>query len=199
MTDYPDFTVIARLKGEYDGDEKAVALDIDGALQALLYGTYEDESIKVLCDEDGNVKMNLYAQGLEELINRFKYGAPTMDYASTTMPILGWNTIYDIAGKGYIYELDIHLDGSLTHYLDEVSVTMDDELVDSQNFNTLNIYNAYVHDPKSLRLTTYDNIDFSYRVVGIHGFTFESSLLIKYKRSTADNPNVQRMLTYTLI
>lgn len=199
MTDYPDFTVIARLKGEYDGAEKSVVLDAEGALQALLYGTYDAANKKILVDEDGNVRMNLYAQDLDEMVNRFKYGAPTFSYASSGMPIQGWNTIYDITGKGYIYHFDAYLKGAASHYLDQIEVTMDGELFTSHNFNTLNIYNSFKDDSKALQLAIYNDVEFEYRVVGLQGYTFESSILIRYSRNPVNNPNVLRSLVYTLI
>ena len=199
MTDYPDFTVIARLKGEYDGLEKAVALDVEGALQALLYGTYDGANKKLLLDVDGNARMNLYAQDLDEIINRFKYGAPTYERVSDTLPILGWNTIFEISGKGYIYHFDCYLIAGASHYIDEIRVTLDGEEFFPYNFNALDVFNAGVGDTNILQLALYDNVHFRYRVIGIQGYTFETSIKIEYQRTVADNPDVVRTLVYTLI
>lgn len=199
MTDYPDFTVIARLKGEYAGLEKAVALDSEGALQALLYGTYAGANKKLAVDTDGNAQMNLYAQDLEEVINRFKYGAPTFSLGVSTLPILGQNTLYEIIGKGYIYHFEAALSGSATHATDEILVSLDGSIYTAYEFTRLNDHNSFKGDSKIIQLAVYNDIDYEYRVVGLQGYTFETSVNIIYKRNVVDNPSVRRLLTYTVI
>lgn len=199
MTDYPDFTVIARLKGEYAGLEKAVALDSEGALQALLYGTYSGGNKKILIDTDGNVRMNLYAQDLDEMVNRFKYGAPLASAAQLAVGASGYTTLYDISGKGYIYYIDINLDANVSHNTDKIKVTLDGTVFIEWVFNYLEAWNYSEIDDLYITLRQYDDIEFRYRVNLLRGFTFESSIKIEYYNSIADTPSPTRLMVYTLI
>lgn len=199
MADYPDFTVIARLKGEYAGAEKAVALDADGALQTLLYGTYSGANKKILTDIAGNVRMNLYAQDLDEMVNRFKYGAPLSSGYQLPINASAYTTFYGISGKGYIYYCDIALDPATSHASDHVKVTMDGEAFVTYAFGWLNDYRNLTDSDLYVALRVFDDTNFMYRVNLLRGFTFESTVVIQYMNTIADTPSVTRLLLYTLI
>ncbi len=199
MTDYPDFTVIARLKGEYAGVEKSVVLDSEGALQALLYGTYSGANKKILIDTAGNVRMNLYAQDLEEIVNRFKYGAPQASTSQTAIDASGYTTLYNLTGKGYIYYVDISIDSNVSHKTDKIKVTLDGIVFIEWVFNYLNDWTYSTVEDIYISLRQYDDIEFRYRVNLLRGFTFESSVKIEYYNSIADTPAPTRLMVYTLI
>lgn len=183
----------------YGSDGTAVAVDGSGHLAALLYGTHSGANKKIEVDVDGNVRMNLYAQDLAEMTSRFKYGAPTYSYNGAVLPIQGYNTLYDITGKGYVYHLDIAVGANASHNTDFIRITMDGEVFTPMTFKGLNDYNYYERENFYIFLKAYDTINFVYRVCGIQGFTFESSLEIEYNRTVADSPSVARTLVYALI
>lgn len=200
MTDYPDFTVIARLKGEYAGAEKAVAVDVDGYLAALLYGTYAGANKKILVDVDGNVRMNLYAQDLEEMINRFKYGAPTYNYTTHNPTKDTWYDLISITGKGYMYSTNIYLSSAATHAADKVRSVMDGATIGGDLiFNTLNNFNFTDPFDGHTIVRKFDNVSFVYRLLLTVGWTFESTYKAQYYRSVVDNPTVYHESIYALV
>lgn len=181
MSDYPDFTVIARLKGDYGGAEKAVALDVDGNLKTLLYGTYGGANKQILVDVDGNVRMNLYAQDLDEMVSRFKYGAP--DYAFyVAAPAVGvWTDLIDLDGKGYIHLAHFRTRSvNIGGYGDFVGANLDGVFAFNQNYATLQYWGDLRVGDNIFHMTKYDTANFIYAATCLSGYTFESNCTLKY-------------------
>lgn len=199
MTDYPDFTVIARLKGEYAGLEKAVALDSEGALQALLYGTYGGANKKVETDIDGNVRMNLYAQDLDDMVSRFKYGAPDniQSSGSPTKNVL--TELFSITGRGYIYSIHLWIDGAAHHDIDYIRPLVDGEQYpypDNSWYNTWG-YKEFVDG--MIIVKQWDTVNFNYRFSIGSRWTFETSFALYYMRKVDDNVPIQYNVDYALV
>ena len=199
MTDYPDFTVIARLKGEYNGLEKAVALDVNGALQTLLYGTYDSANKKILIDVDGNVRMNLYAQDLDEMINRFKYGAPNTVYNFIQPLKDDWREIFEITGKGQIYTCHCHFETTVSQAALRYRLTMDGEVFGEVPLSYMNDWNYYKPEDWWEHLKMYDDINFRYVVNFTPGWTFETQYKLEVKHLEVTKPDVYYLISYTLI
>ena len=199
MTDYPDFTVIARLKGEYAGAEKSVVLDSEGALQALLYGTYSGANKKILIDTDGNVRMNLYAQDLDEMVNRFKYGSPDSLWLDLNMDNGVYDEMFDLTGKGYVYFGNVYMVGYASHKNDAMRLTADSEIFTPRTFYNLELFHFVPAGESWSVLRVYDDISFRYRAALAPGWTFESKYKLEYKRVSADDCSIYVDVAYTFI
>lgn len=199
MADYPDFTVIARLKGEYAGAEKAVALDVDGALQTLLYGTYSGANKKILTDVDGNVRMNLYAQDLDEMINRFKYGAPDDVFSYTPYNTGEWTEFVSITGKGQIYSCVSHFETSISQAALKYRLIVDDNVFPDMTLGNMSNWNMFRPEDHYIYLREYDNVFFRYRTCFAPGWSFETNYKVWIYPDGVIEPNVYTDVSYSLI
>lgn len=199
MSDYPDFTVIARLKGEYGGAEKGVSVDVDGHLSSLLYGTYGGGNKKILVDVDGNVRMNLYAQDLEHMVNRFKYGAPDFTEYSGIPGGGDWIQLIDVDGMGFIHMAHFRTDGAAAgNNGDTPRASLDGVFGAQHDYLTLNRWSADRIGDFFFVLVTYSIVSFDYAMTCLHGYTFESNCSLDYYRAVAAD-NVNCHLFYALV
>jgi len=222
MSDYPDFTITALLKGIYDEKPKALAVDVEGNLNALLKGWFGTTPkplnldvagnitamlkamnvttpINVQADAGGNVQMTLIAQELSELINRFKYGAPDLDYISEDVLPSEYPTVFFLAGKGQIYTAYIHVDSTISHKTDRIYVNLDGQRLTTHSYAELQDYNMIAPTSYPMALIKYDETNFIYTVNMCVGYTFESSVEIIYYNFAVNTIYVYGEVVYSVI
>jgi len=179
MSDYPDFTISAVLKGIYDEKPKALAVDLAGNIIAMLKAEYNNLPINLEADVHGNLSINLNAQGLSEIIQRNKYGTPIIDISNKNMPD-GTNEVFSVSGKGYVYGCIFRTSDSDVNVGDTIWVYIDDQKVVGDTWSSLHLYNMYDLPGFAVCLKQYDTITPNLCAYLINGFSFESKFQVKY-------------------
>jgi len=179
MSDYPDFTITALLKGLYAGELKALAVDVDGNMIAMLKALYGIVPTTLQCDVDGNMQINLVAQELSQIINRFKYGAP--DYVTDAVVVneLETATLFETFSRGQIYASVIKVAGSLAT-ADKFIVTMDGEVISNVTIQTLYEYRSFAGTNLPVGILRYSISPAYFVLLLTPGYTFESQYKVQY-------------------
>lgn len=222
MSDYPDFTITALLKGLYAGDPKALAVDVEGNLSALIKGWYGTTPmplnldidgnitamlkalnvaapINVQADAGGNIQVTLIAQELSELINRFKYGAP--DVSSFADSVLAGNTeeIFSVAAKGQIYSAYVNLESTGSLALASVESQLDAQSMEAITLADMMERQLVLGTKHPVVLTRYDDVNYKYTVMIMPGFTFESGCEIYIVNGSATDIDFDGKFYYSTI
>ena len=174
MSDYPDFTISALLKGLYAGNPKALAVDQVGNMIAMLKGKYLGSPIDLETDINGNLNISLEAQALSEIINRFKYGTPSFDGFIDTIPASGSDKVFTLRGKGQIYSAFVNITGTAS-----LGALILDPQLDSYTMEMVSLADMYdsqivVGTGQPVVLAKYDDVNFEYAVIIEPGYTFET-------------------------
>lgn len=199
MADYPDFTISALLKGLYLGVPKALAVDSVGNMIAMLKGQYAGSPINLEADASGNIQINLVAQELSELINRFKYGAPDLDAIYKVVAAGATETVYELTGKGQIYTSYMTIDSTVAQQNNVIEIFLDGERITTQNYISLKVYNMVDHTKYPIALTEYNEVDYTYTVIMCVGYTFETSIEMTYYNASAVSVTVYGEVVYSVI
>lgn len=199
MGDYPDFNMQALLKGLYAGDPKALSVDAGGNMQAILKALYAGSPIGVVADVDGNININLKAQDLEEIINRFKYGAPNLQVGYVLCPTGQTINLFSVIAKGYIYYAEIYAIGSTVSKSSVPSIYLDDQLMESRSWETLFDNKCFGSKDAIINLTEYNGLDGRYQASMLYGYTFESSCVLKYLNLSGESNWINYRIYFALI
>jgi len=201
MADYPDFTIIALLKGIYLGQPKALAVDSVGNMIAMLKAQYGGEPINVEADIAGNIQINMVAQGLSEIINRFKYGAP--DYVTDTVTVDELETVelFETISKGQVYASVINVVRTIDP-ADKFIITIDDEILSDVTIETLFDYRAMAGLNLPAAILRYSLSPAYVVALAAPGYTFETNFKVEYYHGAAGVPgnvDVTYHIYYTTI
>lgn len=127
---------------------------------------------------------------------RITYGDPVVDHTYGVLAAQGWNTLYNITDRGYIYYLDIWFYSSVSHEDDIIRVTLDGSAFPDRTIAHLRNQNAQIQDVAGMHLAQFDESIFQYRISGMRGYTFETSILVEFNCVPATLPTVWRTLIY---
>ena len=199
MSDYPDFTITALLKGLYAGNPKALAVDVDGNLIAMLKALYGVLPTTLQCDVDGNMQINLNAQGLPQLTSRAISGAPDRESEEDAAVPPGLSSLLTITGKGQIYSCLVIVAGAESHGEDIPYFTMDGKVMNYLDIVTLMSNRLYHPNNCPAYVSRYDDINFLYTVSMSAGFTFETNYVLSYLNNTEEDVSVIYDVAYSLV
>jgi len=179
VSDYPDFTITAVLKGIYDEKPKALAVDFFGNMVAMLKGQFNNLPKNVELDTDGNIQVNLFAQELSQIVNRYKFGAP--DYVTDSVEVneLATELLFETLSRGQIYASVINVAGALAS-ADKLTVTMDGEVISNVTIQTLYEYRSFAGTNLPVGILRYSVSPAYYVLLLTPGYTFESQYKVQY-------------------
>ena len=195
----PDWfgTIVAA--GKYDTTYIPIALDVDGFITATMKGLYDAVLKTIAVDSSGIMKANISVQDLDQLVVRMKYGAAQRKIISTTAIKNDTTNVLTITDKGTVYWGYLYVDGTVTHNVDSLIITVDGAEVGKVTF--INLYSFAVLSPYNYTYycTVYNDIDFIYGLgIGPH-ITFEGELKLDYENATAEDVVVSGHLVYATI
>ena len=127
--------------------------------------------------------VDLFAQTLKPLINRFMYGAPDYGYSQVDIAENATETLITILGKGQIYAGLVATGGANLGALDTLTVEMDGEVVTDLAFNELYAYGCFFPTPFPVTLTSYDLASVGIAALLTPGYTFESKYTLRWYHS----------------
>jgi len=127
--------------------------------------------------------VDLFAQTLKPLINRFMYGAPDYGYSQVDIEETQTETLITILGKGQIYAGLVATGGANLGSLDTLTVEMDNEVVTDLAFNELYAYGCFFPTPFPVTLTSYDLASVGIAALLTPGYTFESKYTLRWYHS----------------
>lgn len=199
MSDYPDYNVAAILKGTYAGDPKAIAVDVNGYMIAMLSALFGGNPTNLQCDASGNIKINLDAQDLAELINRNKFGTATRGLTTIVCAGSSSTGIFNIYGKGYCYGLLLYIADADVSILDTITCYLDYNIIFEptwQNLKTMDLTTS-LYTPAHLMV--YDVTTPYFSAAFLTGYTFETHIGLKYTVNGANAVTVTTECVYALI
>jgi hypothetical protein len=155
--------------------------------------------IDVVAQTIGNLDIDVKAQTLAQLINRPKYGGAELGSYSNAIAGLTTETLIDITGVGMIYGGWIRCTDTTTHKADIPRIWIDDMTIEADTWNSLNQAGVWRNPISPMSLTRYDETNFEYALMIGYGFTFETSVKLKYSNVYGDGTAVAARLYYATI
>ncbi len=142
---------------------------------------------------------NLAAQALAEAIVRPKYGSAQVGTFTTNSTPNSSKEVLSISGTGMIYGGAFRSEPAQSQKDDAYSVIIDGNFLGGFIFSFLNssLFTPMYSD--ILYLLRYDDVAFRYFVGIGYGFTFESSITIKYVETEGNTIPLGGRLYYALI
>lgn len=196
----PDWFGTIVSAGKYDDTYVPIAVDVSGAILALMKGAHDSVLKTIAVDSDGIMKANLSVQDLDFLTVRPAYGAAEVEAGSQAISYSTTYTVVSISGRGVIYFGWIFTPGATAANQETMEVWVDGVKVLSSDM--LTIYQNEMFTPGSglLYVVGWDREHTRYRVCFTPGLTFEATFELKIKGSYLGiTPDYSWNVIYALI
>lgn len=175
----PDWFGTIVSAGKYDDTYVPIAVDVNGAILALMKGTYGETVKTIAVDSDGVMKANLTTQDLDFLSVRPVYGEAAIAASSQTVAASSSHTAVDVDGRGAILCGQIRWEGTASRKAGQINLKIDGSSFDTVRPGTIVDYDYFGPLDGPMFLRRYDDDNFRYAVGLTPHITFESNLTIE--------------------
>jgi len=138
-------------------------------------------------------------QALAEMITRPKYGAAQRAAGNVVVAASAETTLVTVSAKGMVYGGLFWLDHTATHATSYPRFYIDGQLVASYSFGGMIEFGINKPLCSPLVLLHYDNAAFKYCAGLTYGYTFETSVTLKYLEVPGGQPTVSYELFYATV
>jgi len=144
-------------------------------------------------------QVDLIQQTIAYLTSRPIYGSAQRSLYHDNINADTTTILTSITGKGMIYGGRIRVDGNASQRLDEITLKVDDEILESLTWDLLYVRGHILPGGMVFYITVYNEVDYLYSLGIGYGFTFESGVSLEYTEKHGNTPHVSACLLYALV
>lgn len=199
MPDLPDFFSNFIAKGWDGAAFRTIKVTETGEMYILVSALFEEGITGLQCDEFGNLRMNVKAQDLAEVINRPKYGGALFSSAGIAIPGDSDRIPVHVVGKGVTYGGYLIVNHDSTKKHNSAAVKLDGTLGPSLSYEGMVKNGITQIHSAAFYITAYDETDYHYVICLTPFITFETEFEIHYWNTGAGIIALSWNIMYAII
>ena len=195
----PDWFGTIVSAGKYDTTFIPMAVDVNGALLALMKGAYNSALKTIAVDANGIMKANLSVQDLDFLTVRPAYGAINHHYASDGVPTSTLTSLHSDTGRGMLLGGHCWWGAAGSVKSMKIHLIIDGDTITDDTVATFQEKSIFKENISPVYLAEYDDDFYAYTVGLSRGITFESSFEIKAHHTYGSDVYVVHNIFWALV